>query len=163
LVLPDPGFTVKCDVVVRGIEGGLLDVDTRGSIVVDDIDAWRALFKALSAPSGFNELRVGIDPGSLCSIAAYADNILVWVEKLDCRLVARRVKWLVDVVNARRYTVNLGSGPGYERLAESILREGLELRIVPEEATTSRPILSKLEEEIDDEDILAAMTIALAH
>jgi hypothetical protein len=129
----------------------------------EDQDAWRALFKALSYPEGFSYLRIGLDPGATCSLAAYADKLLVWVEKLDCRSVGERVKWLIDVVKPRRYSVNIGSGPGFEELVESLLGESMEFNVVYEEATTAKPVKSKLRDYIKDEDMLAAMTIALIH
>ena len=163
IVLPEPGSRVECDVAVLGVEGRVLNIIVRAQAVVDEVDAWRALFKALSHPGGFRSLRVGLDPGVTCSIAAYADNILVWVEKLDCGSVGRRIKWLVEVVEPRRYNVNVGSGPGLERLLENLVKEGVEFNIVPEERTTTKPVLSRLREHVKDEDILAAMTIALTH
>jgi hypothetical protein len=163
IVLPEPGSSVVCDVVVLGVEGSLLGVTVRGSGVVEDQDAWRALFKALSYPAGFSYLRIGLDPGATCSLAAYADKLLVWVEKLDCRSVGERVKWLIDVVKPRRYSVNIGSGPGFEELVESLLGESMEFNVVHEEATTAKPVKSKLRDYIKDEDMLAAMTIALIH
>ncbi len=160
-MLPEPNSSVTCDVTVLGIEGKLLGVNVRSSGFVEDPSAWRALLKALSHPLGFNHLRIGLDPGVTCSLAAYADNLLIWVEKLDCNITGKRVKWLLEIVEPRRYTVNVGSGEGFERLAESLLAENLNFNIVPEETTSTRPILSRLKEIIGDEDILAAMTIAL--
>jgi len=163
IVLPEPNSSVVCDVVVLGVEGRVLKVTTRGSGVVEDPDAWRALFKALSHPTGFSYLRIGVDPGATCSLAAYADNLLVWAEKLGCGDVGRRVKWLIGVVEPRRYVVNIGSGSGLEELMESLLGENVEFNVVPEETTTVKPVHSKIKDYVRDEDILAAMTIALIH
>lgn len=159
IVLPEPGSSVSCDSVVLGVESSMLNVDFKSGVVVVEVNAWRSLFKAIE-PSGFNTVRIGVDPGALCSIAVYADNLLVWIEKLECAMVASRVKWLIEVIEPRSYTLSVGSGPGYEILAMRLLEEGLNFRIVPEHATSRKPLLSKLED-IGDEDILAAMTIAL--
>lgn len=163
IVLPEPGSSVDCDVAVYDVEGVMLDVRVRSSSVVLEANAWKALFKALSHPHGFSHVRVGLDPGVLCSIAVYADSLLVWVEKMECSSVAKRVKWLIEVIEPRSYTINVGSGPGCHEVLEGMLREGLEARIVSEEATSSKPILSRLADEVGDRDILAAMTIALAY
>ncbi len=159
VLLPDPGVKVKCDVVVEPIEGAPLEFHVEARASIRDPDPWRAIFKALSAPGVFKILRVGIDPGARCSIAAYADNILVWLEKVECRKVGPRVKWLVEVVEAESYKVNLGGGAGFEEAAISLSGESLAFTIALESWTTSRPVQSKVN--VKDPDLLAAMTIAL--
>lgn len=159
IVLPDPGSKVRCDVVVEPLESVPVEFNVEAPASVRDPDPWRALFKALSAPGVFKTLRIGIDPGAMCSIAAYADNILVWLEKVECGRVGPRVKWLVEVVGAESHKVNLGGGAGFEEAASSISREGLAFTIALESWTTSRPVQSKVK--VKDSDLLAAMTIAL--
>lgn len=159
IILPDPGSKVRCDVVVEPVENVPVKFNVEAPVSVRDLDPWRALFKALSAPETFKTLRVGVDPGAICSIAAYADNILAWLEKVECRDVGPRVKWLVEVVGAESYKINVGSGAGFEEAALSISGEGLDFAIALESWTTSRPVQSKVN--VKDSDLLAAMTIAL--
>lgn len=125
-------------------------------------DPWVSLFKALSPSGRFHSLRIGVDPGSLCSLAAYADNLLVWLEKGECEEMAKRIKWLTSVIPSALAIINVGSGPGWERIAAELSKLKLPFRVVGESRTSSRPIYSKLEDEIRDEDLLAAMTISLS-
>lgn len=159
VLLPDPEVRVKCDVVVEPVGGVPLEFHVEARASIRDPDPWRAIFKALSAPGDFKVLRVGIDPGARCSIAAYADNILVWLEKVECRGVGPKIKWLIGVIETESYRVNLGGGAGFEEAARSLSREGIPFTIALESWTTSRPVQSKVN--VKDPDLLAAMTIAL--
>ncbi|MEM1873096.1 MAG: hypothetical protein QXS85_03590 [Acidilobaceae archaeon] len=125
-------------------------------------DPWSSLFEALSPRRRFHTLRIGVDPGSLCSLAAYADNFLIWLEKNECTVITTRTKWLTSIVPASHVIVNVGSGPGWERVARELSSLGVSFRIVSETETSSKPLHSRLRYEIKDEDLLAAMTISLS-
>ncbi|MEM0340635.1 MAG: hypothetical protein QXN05_00455 [Acidilobaceae archaeon] len=125
-------------------------------------DPWVSLFKALSPSGRFRSLRIGVDPGSFCSLAAYADNLLIWLEKGECEEIAKRIKWLTSIAPSDVITINVGSGSGWERVAIELTKLELSFRLVEESRTSSRPIYSKLKDKIKDEDLLAAMTISLS-
>ncbi|MEM4428842.1 MAG: hypothetical protein QXJ33_03250 [Acidilobaceae archaeon] len=153
-----------CDVLVEPLDNRDLEVlsariDAKAKI--RELDPWIALFKAIFHPVGVQRLRIGIDPGSTCAIAIYADNILVWVEKTDCRSIPSKIRWIINVTQPKDYIINIGSGTGYDIVAESLLREGIAFTIVPEEGTSRRQHILKLRGIVRDKDIQAAMTLAL--
>ncbi|MCX8196430.1 MAG: hypothetical protein N3F67_05090 [Acidilobaceae archaeon] len=159
LILAERGSEISCDVLVeppdeRELE--LLDLRVEARERVRERDPWRAAFKALF-PQGPRVLRIGIDPGLSCAMAAYAEGILIWAERLACEEVGRRVSWLVQVTGAAAYRINLGAGEGYEAVAEELLRSGHPFALVPEEGTSKRRSLGA----VKDKDISAAASLAL--
>lgn len=161
IVLPEVGSQISCDVLVEPLEREELEglsaqIEAKGK--VRERDPWRALFKALFYPSGPGSLRIGIDPGISCALAAYADSVLIWAEKLQCSEVSNRISWLLRVTGAPSHRINVGTGEGYEAVVQELLRGGHSFALVSEEGTTRRgwPLKG-----VRDRDISAAASLAL--
>ncbi|MCS7107593.1 MAG: hypothetical protein NZ902_05790 [Acidilobaceae archaeon] len=161
IVLPEVGSRISCDVLVEPWESSELEglsarIEAKGR--VRERDPWRALFKALFYPSGPSSLRIGIDPGTSCALAAYADSVLVWTEKLQCSEVSKKISWLLRITGAQSHRINVGAGEGYEVVVEELMRAGLSFALVSEEGTTrrGRPFRG-----VRDKDISAAASLAL--
>ena len=123
----------------------------------------RALYEAIAYPSrSFNKVVVGIDPGKTCAAVAVADGLVIWLWRGDCVDLPVEVDLLRDDAPSRELRVYVGFGWGGEEAAASLRGVGVEVRGVPEEGSTSLPYHAPagLLEAIDDEDVLAALTIA---
>jgi hypothetical protein len=159
---------LRASVVVappRGPERPLAEALARasGARLVASERPRRALYVSLAHPSGvFGELAVGVDPGDTCAAAALGDGLLIWTWRGPCVDLPAEVERLSDDVDALRFRVYVGFGSGGREAALALGSLGYEVRGVPEEGSSSSPYNAPLglSGAIDDEHVLAALTIA---
>ncbi len=167
IILSHPSSPVEADSVVippaSDPERSFVDVRLyRALLIVEDADEHRALYKALSPPSGlFTLLRIGVDPGmSDCGYAAFGDSLLISVGRAPCKSIGDTVRSLIERAPTRNSLVLVGDGPGLATAAMSLDTAALNYRIVSE-AGTSRRRPPYLPDIVKDKDATAAVKIAL--
>ncbi|MCE4611072.1 MAG: hypothetical protein F7B17_03780 [Desulfurococcales archaeon] len=159
---------MRADVIVappEGPERALAEViaSRTSAGLVHHVRPRRALYQAIAYPSSsFGKVVVGVDPGKTCAAVAVADGLVVWLWRGDCVDLPVEVDMLRDDAPSREFQVYVGFGWGGEEAAASLRGVGFEVRGVPEEGSTTLPYHAPagLLEAIDDEHVLAALTIA---
>ncbi len=167
IALSHPSTPVEADSVVippaSDPEHRLVDERLyRASLIVEDDDEQRALYRALSPPEGtFTLLRIGIDPGAGgCGYAAFGDSLLISVGRAPCDNIGHTVRGLVERAPAWDRVILVGDGPGLAMASLSLELESLDYRIVSEAGTSGGrpPYLPRV---VKDRDAIAAVRIAL--
>ena len=156
------------DVVVappRGPEEAIartIALRTRAGLI-SDVKPRRALFKALAYPrKDFDSVAVGVDPGRSCAAAVVADGLLIWYWSGECVDLPVMIESLIEDLGYSAVRVYVGLGTGSVEVIEMLGSNGVTVYGVPEEGSTSSPFQPplRLVEAIDDEHVLAALTIA---
>lgn len=134
----------------------------RGTAVIEERDAARALYRALAYPwDSFPSVAVGVDPGgSGCAGSAVAEGLLLWVWRGGCSEVGNAVESLAEKVPHDTLTVYLGDGPGFEEAEASLTLHGIGYAVVPEDGSTKRPLAAPALAKLLDRHVLASATIA---
>lgn len=158
---------VVADVIVEPLPGSpewlvYRSLPRRSTYTIVERDPWRALSLALTAPRrSFERLTVGVDPGRLCAASIVADNLLLRSWKTPCHRLGEEIGGLIGRIPAAEREVVLGSGPGVEEAASSLVAGGITFLVADESWTTSRPALWGILGSLGDRDLVASATIAL--
>ncbi len=131
--------------------------------LVSDERPRRALFKSLAYPQdSFSNVAIGIDPGRSCAAAAVADGLFIWYWSGECVDLPVTVESLIEDLAPSNVKIYVGLGPGGLEVIEMLGLDRISVYGVPEEGSTSSPFHPPLGlvEAINDEHVLAALTIA---
>jgi hypothetical protein len=145
-------------------------------IIYDPGDTLRGLEESILATMlkrEYNEVTIGIDPGSKPYVIVLGDNDVLDYGYVDMKLLSEKIKYYIDNIPARRVIVWIGMGSNGLRIADTIRGEiNAVIELVDEYETTPRTnrftqinsINKKLIEKIKpyrNKDAYAALKIAL--
>jgi len=165
--LPRPGTLVDADVAVAPLPGTPEEAvyapylaEYPGPVIVEE-DPLTAAALAIAYPRrGFSLLRVGVDPGSSCGVAAVADEYIIEASKVECGVLGEHVASLAARIPHAALRVYVGDGQGSGEAAASLEAAGIDYGMVDESWTTRRAP-GGVARFIKDRDILASVAIAL--
>ncbi len=132
--------------------------------IIDNVsNPWQAISLAITAPKkAFRTLSIGIDPGpTFLGLSAIADNILLWLSKLNIVELKKEIVWLKNWIPSSITRVYVGGGEYSGNVIEELNDLKYDVRIVNEDGTTSMPSNWRILETVRDRDLMASITIAL--